>query len=349
MTESDFEKLLRRYTRGECTDEEKVSIQVWFDKIETNPGFSLSEIEKAITEEKMFADIERKINADKIEKEEEQPFRGQLNSYLIYGGIAASLILAIFMMRSDWTIMNNTLSQKIDRIKIGDNGMIRKANETEKCQLIVLEDSSTVSLKPGSSISYKIPFDNNKRVVTLKGAGFFQITPNNKRPFFVFCEGTVTKVLGTSFWVNTDKKTQSVEVGVQTGKVSVSVNNKNSAEIHSGTQQVFLAPNQRIVFTEEKRRMEKTLVSEPSLLQTPAVAQMKFVYDEMPLSRVMEELGQSYGIEIIIPDKKLGSQTFTGDLRGMTFREKFDLVCESVGTKHNIQGTSISLTGPEFK
>ena len=352
MTRSDFEKLLQRYTRGECTEEEKISMQIWFDKIESAPYFTLNEFERAITEEKLFADIENRINAGITEQEDEdeKPFRGRLNSYLIYGSVAASLILAVFMMRSDWTTMKYMLSQQLNVVENDDSNFIRKVNNTDKCQSVTFEDGSTVQLKPGSSVTYKTHFEGDKRVVTLKGNGFFDVTKNKKRPFYVLCGGTVTRVIGTSFWVHTDKKTKSVEVGVKTGRVSVIVNkDTKNREVNGGPKEVLLTPNQRVVFFEEKKKVEKMLVPEPLLLETPEVARMKFVYDEVPLSTVMEELGQSYGVQIRMSNDKLNSCTFTGDLTGMTFDEKFDLVCESVGTKYNIEGTSIILTGQGCK
>lgn len=349
MTRSDFEKLLQRYTRGECTEEEKISIQIWFDQIETKPYFTLTEFEKAVTEEKLLANIENRINANKIKKDK-KPFRDYLNSYLIYGGVAASLILAAFMMRSEWETMKHMISHKINVVGNTEKNIINKLNSTNKPQLVILDDSSTVHLAPGSCISYQTHFEHDKRVVTLTGTGFFSVTKNKKRPFYVLCEGTVTRVLGTSFWVNTDKKTKSIEIGVKTGLVSVIVNkDAKNAEVNAGPKEVFLTPNQRVVFFEEKKKVEKTLVIEPLLLETPEVARMKFVYEEMPLSKVMEELGQSYGVQIMMSSEKLKLCTFTGDLTGMTFDEKFDLVCESVGTKYTIQGTGIMLTGQGCK
>lgn len=350
MTRSDFEKLLQRYTRGECTEEEKMSMQIWFDKIESEPYFTLNEFEKAVTEEKLFADIENRINTGNTDQEDEKPFHSRLNSYLIYGSVAASLILAIFMMRSDWTTVRYMLSQQIDVVENDNNNFIRKVNNTDKCKSVMFEDGSTVHMKPGSSVTYKTHFEHDKRVVILRGNAFFNVTKNKKRPFYVLCEGTVTRVIGTSFWVHTDKKTRSVEVGVKTGRVSVIVNNDaKNAETNGGPKEVFLTPNQRVVFSEEKKKIEKMLVPQPILLETPEVARMKFVYDEVPLSTVMEELGQSYGVQIRMSNDRLKSCTFTGDLTGMTFDEKFDLVCGSVGTKYNIQGTSIILTGQGCK
>ena len=348
MTKSEFEVLLQRYMRGECTEQEKDLIQIWFKKIESENEFDTTEEERRLIEGKILSEIDDRINASEGDNQNGFNLGGRLNSLLIYTGIAASLILTIFLTRNNWKTMENSVTQSRQAKQTTGNVIVTKTNNAHGCLKVVLDDGSIVYLMEGSNISYKSHFEKDKRVVQLTGSGLFQVVKNPKKPFFVLCGGTVTRVIGTSFWVNTDQKSKSVEIGVKTGKVSVFVHedNKGTADtLPRQSDQIFLTQNQRVVFFEQKRKVEKTLVTQPILLETPEVARMKFVYNETPLSTVIQELGQSYGVQMMMPDKNLLLCSFTGDLTDMTFREKLDLVCKSVGSKYSIEGTSIILTG----
>ena len=348
MTKPEFEKLLQRYLLGECTEEEKIRVQTWFDTIEGRDDFTLSDAEKKQIEENLSLNIYNKICSNDNLREQELPFTRKLNSYLIYFGIAASLMLAIFLIKSEWS-KENSIFNHSNILDTVDNQIINKINNTVVSEPITLEDGSKVHLALGSSISYKAHFDRTKRIVTLKGTGFFQVAKNADRPFYVLCRGTVTKVLGTSFWVNSNEKSKSVEVGVKSGRVSVFVNKSQtdmeSSETESQANPIYLAPNQRLVFFEQNKKIEKTLVAKPKILETPEVAKMQFVYEETPLLSVIGELGKSYGVQIIVGNARLMNCSFTGDLSAMSFDEKFALVCESVSAKYRVQGTNIILTG----
>ncbi|SEI94426.1 FecR family protein [Dyadobacter koreensis] len=338
MTKSEFEKLLRRYLQGECTEEEKWKIKIWFDQIETDYGYELSDEQKAQLEEILLSGIDDKIDKNKKAK----TFKIRLNTVAVYGSIAASLILTIFLLRNNWIQFENLGFENKTVNKI-TKPIVRNA-----CEVIILEDGTKVHLQSGSSITYGKHFEKLRRVVTLKGSGYFQVSKNPDRPFYVFCNGTITKVLGTSFWISSNDKSKSVEIGVKTGKVSVMVGPGEISKMDKDSPkgELFLTPNQRVVFFENDRKLKKTLVAEPAVLETAEVASLKFIYEDTPLVKVLQELGQGYNVEILVMNEKLKNCSFTGDLTLMTFQEKFDLICQSVNSQYNIQGTSVILTGP---
>ncbi len=59
------------------------------------------------------------------------------------------------------------------------------------------------------------------RDVYLSGEAFFEVTKNPDRPFRVFANEIVTKVLGTSFTVRSFENDTTIQVIVRTGKVTV--------------------------------------------------------------------------------------------------------------------------------
>ncbi|MCF0058827.1 FecR family protein [Dyadobacter sp. CY356] len=88
-----------------------------------------------------------------------------------------------------------------------------------------LPDGTRVFLNYNSSISYPESFSGDLRSVTLKGEAFFDVKPDASHPFVIDANGTMVRVLGTSFNVKAYKK-ELVRVDVKTGKVRVSKNDK---------------------------------------------------------------------------------------------------------------------------
>ena len=100
MTKSEFEDLLLRYSKDECTKDEDLKIQVWFKRIKMKPHFALSIKEKSLLEAKILTDIDHNIDKKKHPLIEKGLFAGLFGIYIIYGGIAASLFTAAFLTKN---------------------------------------------------------------------------------------------------------------------------------------------------------------------------------------------------------------------------------------------------------
>ena len=105
-----------------------------------------------------------------------------------------------------------------------NDGLVEQTNNSTISQVITLSDGSSVILQPNSKLSYPKIFTGNERKVYLSGEGFFEISKNRKKPFFVYANEIVTKVVGTSFRVKAYPDQPDVEVIVRTGKVKVKSN-----------------------------------------------------------------------------------------------------------------------------
>ncbi|MBE9462863.1 hypothetical protein ACFP1I_15335 [Dyadobacter subterraneus] len=98
MTKSEFEDLLLRFSKDECTKDENLQLRRWFRRIKVKRYMMLTDTERSLLEVKMLYEINRKIDAN------ERPFPGNnlsglLGTYLISAGIAAVLIMAIFLVK----------------------------------------------------------------------------------------------------------------------------------------------------------------------------------------------------------------------------------------------------------
>src|SRR4029077_14541011 len=126
------------------------------------------------------------------------------------------------------------------------DSMITKTNSGDHQEIVNLSDGSRVTMQPHSVLHYARKFSTDKREVYLQGEAFFRVAKNPSKPFLVYYNNLVTKVLGTSFNVNTNALTGNIEVSVKTGRVQVYENKQLIND--SKNKAVILTPNQKVIY-----------------------------------------------------------------------------------------------------
>jgi len=90
-----------------------------------------------------------------------------------------------------------------------------------------LPDGSVVYLNAASSLTYPTSLiENGKRVVTLRGEGYFEIYKDKAHPFIVKTEKQEVEVLGTHFNINSYGDEPAVSTTLIEGSVKVRTGNK---------------------------------------------------------------------------------------------------------------------------
>lgn len=218
--------------------------------------------------------------------------------------------------------------------------LIENVNTSGKPVKLLLPDESIVELGAGSRIAYANNFDSTQtRDVYLLGEALFTVIKNPARPFRVFANEIVTKVLGTSFTVRSFNKDSIIQVTVRTGKVSVySQDNTSNAETASPNQLggIILTPNQELVYKKSNREFKKTLLQNPVVITPDMVDQKIMLYDDAPVEKVFAQLSRIYGVNIDYDKDLLKKCTVTADLRSETFYRKLDLICKAIGADYEI-------------
>lgn len=357
MTKLEFQKLLERYVQGNCTAEEIRQVDQWYTSIAAENTARIPDEEKQAIRDRMWQHITQNVTSSALEDIKPDPASGGNRLYLYWAGVAASLVF-ILSLFWNWKINSSTSrkvlaqSATIPATVFKDRRPIRKIHNTsQEDRLLTLEDNSTVLLSPGSRLSFPVPFSKHRREVELEGNAFFEVARNLERPFFVYCGGAVTQVLGTSFWVKTAGKDrcEAVEVEVKTGQVSVYGQTRRQSgrlpdPMITKLQGVILTPNQKVVFFPDNNHLITGLVDKPALV-TPAKLTPSFVYNDTPLTQVFGGLEKGYGIEIIRATEKLDNCSFSGDLSDLSLDDKLTLICKSVGAFYEVRGTRILVNG----
>ncbi|MBB4803861.1 hypothetical protein HNP37_003941 [Flavobacterium nitrogenifigens] len=280
------------------------------------------------------------LNTLKIKKQ-------KIQRYWI-SGIAAAILVGIF---STWFFKSNMLPQDNvvtykELVEEDNEGLVEQTNNTEKSQIVTLSDGSSVLLQPNSKLSYPKIFTGNERKVYLSGEGFFEISKNPKKPFFVYANEIVTRVVGTSFRIKAFPDQQNVEVLVRTGKVRVKSNDLVGSD---KGEEIVLLPNQALRFARKELVFSKitNITEDPILVNSVRnIEQLSFEFTDIPVSQILETIEQAYVVEIDYPKDKLKECRLTTSLSDQPLAEKLKIICKSIGgdTNYEMNGNQIVIT-----
>lgn len=342
MSKQHFHTLLSRYRNGECTEKEKRLVEEWFSLLDgEKPNRTQGENHRI--ENRIWQAIQQK-------QQSTLPIRGNLSAFGRWRwGVAASIFLAMVWGAYQWQQSDFGSNEIGMKANSPSKDLLQRTNTTDRSMTFRLEDGTEITLNPKSTVEFPSRFEGLQREVFLKGKAFFKVTKNPNKPFLVYTGDVITKVLGTSFWVNTTDNSRAVEVSVISGKVSVfqrdARNERVSDKVKSG---VILTPNQRVLYTQESRAFVTSLVEKPVLIapeEQASAAEIPFVFDDTALNDVVEKLEKAYGIEIILENERLKNCLFTADITRQPLFIKLDLVCSALNATYEVRGTKILISG----
>lgn len=223
--------------------------------------------------------------------------------------------------------------------------VIRHKNESSRREMYSLPDSSTVMLDPGSGLSFTSDYGRDNRVVYLSGKALLDVVPNAGKPFFVYANEIVTKVLGTRFEVVAFDDGKDVTVKVLSGRVTVY---RNETETDGKTKEtrhaaILLLPNQQVVFNRNAEQFDKKLVEKPAQVTTGKDAP-KFEYEDGYASQFFEDIKKAYGVNIVYNQEVMGHCQLSAVLTDEPMMEKIDVVCKTIGATYEIIDAQIIIT-----
>jgi hypothetical protein len=260
---------------------------------------------------------------------------------------AAACLLGVVLISSITIWFRNNRKEQATGMLVDakvNEGFLERSNTGSTSQTVQLEDGSSVIIHPGSKLAYPKHFAAGKREVYLQGDAFFEISKNANRPFFVYSNNVVTQVLGTSFDVG--GKNGQVEVAVKTGRVAV-YENKDQVNLDEAQQKsngVIITPNQKVTYYQQERHFVTSIVDQPVPVPDRSKnTEPDFNYNETPLYKVLNDLEDTYELEIVLENDKLRNCLFTGDLTAQNLFNKLEGICLVFNANYEIKGTKILL------
>lgn len=330
----------------------------WRDYKAANPGQAddirrahllLSGVYARFTATLSDAEIDAEISVmlQKIRQpeEEETYARSSFTSRPVFRWLGAAVV-ALMLASSVWYLARPNLPGASEPLtELGPAKMSTQQNQSTQKQTFVLDDGSRVELAPGAEVRIPDDFGHDKREVFLTGEAFFSVTRDVKRPFLVYSEKLVTRVLGTSFLVKAIKNGAEESVEVREGKVSVfkkeDFRNNSTGRESPG---LLLTSNQKVTLEIRGNKMVKTLSAAPEIVPGKAGI-IKSGYVNTPVSQVLKDLREAYQVDILFDEELLAGCPLTAILTNQPLTEKLEIICEAIEAKYEILDGQIVIYG----
>lgn len=345
--DKEFHDILSRYVRGECSPSEIELVRRWYEAIEDR---SL-ELDDASKEQTRL----RILSAVQARQEQARPVMRQLplTRFVLRVAAAIALLVALGAGVYYYNVSIRIPAALASADETSDENQVIWRNQTSSSQRYELPDGSQVTLEPLAQIRFGKDFLEGDRQVHLMGKAFFDVRRDESRPFHVFGGQIAVKVLGTSFFVDAPEDAVKVEVKVVTGNVSVfpveaddSAARRRKSDVNKSTANgVVLSPNQTVEYFTEGGYWVMGLVEDPVPVKSLETDGLSFLFDNTPISEIISNVNERYGIEIVTENESIGNCTFTGDVSSMSLYDMLDVITSAIGSTYEVRGTRILVSG----
>ncbi|MGZ3871636.1 MAG: FecR family protein [Mucilaginibacter sp.] len=346
MTRKEFLELLDKYLAGNASAGEEQFLFDVYQSMEDKYEWSQSEMAA-------LSQLENRMIARFREAVAHSSAAGQPGAGRIVGKwfgikvvhmVAASLLILFTVGGLYWVYQRPYIVAGKLFVDKGFKNLVTHTNNTTTTEKLIFPDQSSVELAPGTRIIYDRDFYGSLRQVYLSGEGFFRVTKNHAKPFIVYTDDVVAKVLGTSFIVKSGLTNTPASVVVRTGKVAVFKASEFKKENTTANfaEGVVLLPNHSADLGPGKI-LEKKLSASPEPLQQ--LNPNSFDFDNTPLPAVFSRLQESYGIRILYDAAKFSSCSLTVNMGKENFYQKMDLICRTMNASYQVRNGDVFVSG----
>lgn len=281
--------------------------------------------------------ILQEISKKQLQSPHQKGWRTMLYNRYWQMGIAAAILMAVVWSAivGVWKPQSPAVTYA-DMVQSSDEKLTEKTNTTDHFQTIMLPDGSKVTLEKNAKISFSSSFTHSsKRKIYLSGSAFFEVAKDPAKPFLVYSNGLITKVLGTKFWVHSaaDKK---VSVEVVSGIVSVYSYIDKKVNEEAGSKKInalILTANQKANYSGEDKTLMAAIVDKPVIISRQPD---NFNFKDATVDSVFRSIKKGYGIDIVYDEKSFAHRTFTATLTTESLYEKMDIICRAINARYEV-------------
>lgn len=300
MLKKEEIEIIKRYIDGAANEDEATWVESLFSEGEDNISLYhyLENDWKMMVDDKTLSEIKFEHLLDKVHhkiwKTDRAKQRRPLQRFMrIYMKAAAILLLPLIIAGG---LVYTMFLEKPDNIS---------ANQVVNYSLFApmgsrisftLPDGTHGMLNSGSTLSYSLPFTNNRNL-KLDGEGWFDVAHDENHPFSINTMNSRIKVLGTVFNVRSYPDDKYVEVVLQNGKVEF--------EDNINKEIVTIRPSERLVFQDGSI---STSVTDPSKYR--AWTEGMLVFRDEPMDEVARRIERWYNVKVILADASLEKYSF---------------------------------------
>lgn len=322
------QQILNKYFSGTCTQQELGQVFDWF---KTSDGQAY--LERKMDEDFfLFMDgdevaapiIDGNELFDRIQHTKKQAYKK--NPWL-YAAVASVVLLV--------AIIGSLLSGGQFGFSGKEHAIATKTYITYAGQrkVFTLSDGSIIHLNEESKLIVPIRLETDKRTVKLKGEAFFEVAKDPDRPFIVYTNGALVKVLGTKFNVKSDSVRHTVQVAVLEGTVSLKergIEDPASALLTHGNFGLLQLANNQIT-------IENTQASNYLSWMTN-----RLVYTGQSLKQVSKQLEHLYNVQISFASPKLTELILIANFEKEDFNTTASIIASTFNIDYRINGNKLT-------
>ncbi len=286
-----LDRVLKRYIEGKSSAEEIRMIEDWLNS-DWKKSEQWDNMDGA-SRNKLLADLYDEVQQT-IHSRRKVVSLNHSSRWRMIGSIAATVLLVCGLYFT-WPSLIDMIAPAAYKQVSVSAGKMKK---------LVLADGTQLWLNSGSRLTYPERFNRKSREVYLDGEAYFEVSHQASRPFIVHTGQLETKVLGTVFNITAYGNRKDVKVVLLSGKVEV---RKTETESESG---LILLPKQAATYQKNGGSLVKT--DERYTGQYSGWKEGKLIFNDTPMTEVLERLSISYNMKFEVENEKLKNCKITG-------------------------------------
>lgn len=337
--------LLAKYLSGECTEEEKRAVKSWASENKENQDFMhmMKEIWDVEPKDEFqprltagYRQVKKRVQQDQSNSatsfpdthhgsEQKSSYRVNKTShpdnrrafikpFVLTAAAGILLLITIFSLLQ-------YLPQQSDS---ADSEMQKLETARGEQASFTLGDGSKVVLNADSRLKIAAGFDNGLREVYLQGEAYFEVAPDQDRPFIIYSKQTFTRVIGTKFGISAYPGDRKVQAVVEEGHVLFGI----QADLGKGTESTELKANERAEVEEDGTITQHSLKS--PIEQYLGWKEGKLVFDKAPLREIIPKLERWYNITLDLETTDLGERLMTATFQEQSLTEVLNIIALSL-------------------
>ncbi|PWJ56836.1 ferric-dicitrate binding protein FerR (iron transport regulator) [Dyadobacter jejuensis] len=329
-------QLLKKYLDNQCNDSEKEMVEQWYAQIIGIPNYldTIPDNDRRRIKKETFSYISQTLG---LGKPKSLPFMFSRWTTLL--AAASVVILLTLYLTYMGKVTSDNPVQMAQRERQTNPSEITFTNTNSQIVQHVLPDGTKIWLHHDANITYPKAFSGSTREVSFSGEGFFEVTPDKSKPFYIHSGDLQVKVLGTSFNVKAKANADIYEVSVVTGIVEVSSINTTNPQAElllKPSEQALYNPRSNQITYSKKVGQTKKEIYEP----------IDIIFDNTPLNEVVSKLETRFNVKIHFLNKKLANCGMTADFEQQPLLTILDMLCASLGANYTLSDQTILLDGP---
>lgn len=315
--------LLLAYIRESASEEDRLVVDDWLRDKESNKDILL-QIARIYYAQLTHKRIEERDSLSAFEKVHGAIKRRIWQKNMYRFSSAAACIAIGFFLSSILSLKNVAYNEaNVQMVTVRANPGMRTS--------CILPDGTVAYLNSGSTLTYPVPYDENKREVALEGEGYFKVTHDPLKPFIVSVADNrmKVKVLGTEFNLQAYKEEGVVETTLVTGKVDIEAKKENGIVFRQE-----LSPSEKATYNLSSGKMNMKKVN---TVYEIAWIEGKLMFNDSSLPEVLHDLSYFYNVKFEVKDPLIESYSFTGIFIDKQLSQILDYLKISSGIDYQIR------------